>query len=96
MTGKLIFLKSDEIFIALDFLYSSVISPFDRGSIVKTLISPLFDYQLSELPPADNDADFEKISAVFLKWKELTDRGRFSAVLDEITGRGEYFSIAAG
>ena len=88
--GETDLFKSDEIYIVLDFL-AAVSSPFNRGSIIKTLISPLFDYQLSELPSADNDADFEKISAVFLKWKELTDRGRFSAVLEEITGRENIF-----
>ena len=90
--GETDLFKSDEIYSMLDFL-SAVSAPYDRGKIIKTLLSPLFDYQLSELPSPDDDREFEKISAVFLQWKELTDRGRFSYVINQLIGGGDLFSV---
>ena len=90
--GETDLFESDEIYSMLDFL-SAVSSPFDRGKIIKTLISPLFDYQLSELPSPHDDTEFEKISAVFLEWKELTDTGNFSYVLERIKGGKNLFHV---
>ena len=93
--GETDLFESDEIYSMLDFL-SAVSSPYDRGKIIKTLLSPLFDYQLSELPAPDDDSEFEKISAVFLEWKELTDRGRFSSVINQLTGGKDIFPVKGG
>ena len=90
--GETDLFKSDEIYYMLDFL-SAVSSPYDRGKIIKTLLSPLFDYQLSELPMRDDDPEYEKISSVFLKWKELTAGGRFSTVIDHLTGGKDLFPV---
>ncbi len=87
--------ESDEIHAMLDFL-SAVASPLDRGGIIKTLISPLFDFQLSELPQYDDDYAFEKLSASFFKWKDAVDSGQFSSVLDEITGSEDLFPVLSG
>ena len=88
--GETDLFKSNEIHYILDFL-TAVSLPFDRGHLVKTLISPLFDFEMTDLPSRDDDSLFEKISAVFVKWKDLTDRGRFSSVIDEITASVNIF-----
>ncbi len=46
---------------------------------------------MTDLPSLEDDSLFEKISAVFVKWKDLTDRGSFSSVIDEITASENIF-----
>ena len=93
--GDIDLFESDEIHIVLDFL-SAVSSPLDRGKIIKTLISPLFDFQFSDLPPLDDDYSFEKLSSSFYRWKEMTDRGELSTVLAEVTGSEKLFPQLSG
>ena len=93
--GDIDLFTSDEMEIVLDFL-AAVSSPFERGSVIKTLISPLFDFQLSDIPLPDDDYAFEKLSSVFFRWKDLTDRGLFSVVIDEVRGKDHLFTSLSG